>query len=260
MACPSTARIFVADPSDPASLPPKEDGYTRFVCISDTHSKKYGYIPPGDVLLHGGDLSSEGYPSRLQRTLDWLGEQPHPVKCIIAGNHDLCLDENIDAEAREYFEDVDGVSLQEVRQRIRGSEMTSKGIYYLEYEALTIRSPTGRAWKVYGSPAAARYSVGAFQYANEHEAEGVYSRIPPDTEILLTHTPPYLVHDKTRHGIHAGCRVLAQRRAELSRCRLHVFGHIHESCGASTDERGMVSVNGALARMRGCVTVVDLKD
>ena len=88
----------------------------------------------------------------------------------------------------------------------------------------------------------------------------LYSRIPADTEILLTHTPPYRVHDKTRHDIHAGCPVLARRLPELQQCRLHVFGHIHESCGASIDEKGMVSVNAALARMHGRVTVVDLKD
>ncbi|KAI5835643.1 Metallo-dependent phosphatase [Schizophyllum commune Tattone D] len=260
MASSSTSRLYTADSTDPNSLPPKEDGWTRFVCISDTHSKKYSYIPPGDVLLHAGDLSSQGYPHRLQKTLDWLGELPQPVKCIIAGNHDLCLDPDIDPADQEYFEDRDGISLEKVRERIRSEEVTSKGIRYLEHEPLVITSPTGRRWKVYGSPAAARYSIGAFQYETKTEAEVLYSRIPADTEILLTHTPPYRIHDKTRHGIHAGCPVLARRLPELQQCRLHVFGHIHESCGASIDEKGMVSVNAALARMHGRVTVVDLKD
>ncbi|KAL1683543.1 Metallo-dependent phosphatase-like protein [Schizophyllum commune] len=260
MASSSTSRLYTADSTDPNSLPPKEDGWTRFVCISDTHSKKYSYIPPGDVLLHAGDLSSQGLPHRLQKTLDWLGELPHSVKCIIAGNHDLCLDPGIDPADQEYFEDRDGISLEKVRERIRSEEVTSKGIRYLEHEPLSINSPTGRRWKVYGSPAAARYSIGAFQYETKTEAEVIYSRIPADTEILLTHTPPYRIHDKTRHGIHAGCPVLARRLPELQQCRLHVFGHIHESCGASIDEKGMVSVNAALARMHGRVTVVDLKD
>ena len=46
----------------------------------------------------------------------------------------------------------DGISLEKVRERIRSEEITSKGIQYLEHEPLTITSPTGRRWKVYGSP------------------------------------------------------------------------------------------------------------
>jgi hypothetical protein len=41
-------------------LPPKPDGnWTRFVCLSDTHSRAFD-VPPGDVLLHSGDLTSTG--------------------------------------------------------------------------------------------------------------------------------------------------------------------------------------------------------
>ena len=83
MVSSSTSRLYTADGTDPNSLPPKEDGGTRFVCISDTHSKKYSYIPPGDVLLHAGDLSSQGFLHRLQKTLDWLGELSHSVKWCV---------------------------------------------------------------------------------------------------------------------------------------------------------------------------------
>lgn len=39
------------DPESPPTAPSLN--YTRFVCISDTHSRTY-HIPPGDVLLHAG--------------------------------------------------------------------------------------------------------------------------------------------------------------------------------------------------------------
>ena len=65
----------------------------------------------------------------------------------------------------------------------------------------------------------------------------IYARIPSDTEILLTHTPPYEVLDKTRRGKNAGCDVLAARLEQLPACRLHVFGHIHEAHGASIEEK-----------------------
>src|ERR1700734_1128681 len=62
----STARVYVEDiPCHPG------DCWTRFVCISDTHSRKFR-IPPGDVLLHAGDLSSWGEFEQLEMTIQWL--------------------------------------------------------------------------------------------------------------------------------------------------------------------------------------------
>ena len=97
----------------------------------------------------------------------------------------------------------------------------------------------------------------------------IYARIPPDTEILLTHTPPYDVLDKTRRGKNAGCDVLAARLEQLHACRLHVFGHIHEAHGASIegemedgdgkDRARRVSINAALPSDKRAV-VVDLKN
>lgn len=90
----------------------------------------------------------------------------------------------------------------------------------------------------------------------------IYSRVPPDTEVLLTHTPSYGVRDLSKHGIQAGCRVLASRLEDLRKCRLHVFGHIHESHGYEVREVGeieRVSVNGALA-YGGQAIIVDLKN
>jgi hypothetical protein len=62
------------------------------VCISDTHNTKPS-LPDGDLLLHAGDLTQYGLFDELQAQLDWLNAQPHQHKIIIAGNHDLILDE-----------------------------------------------------------------------------------------------------------------------------------------------------------------------
>ena len=53
--------------------------WTRFVCISDTHSKTFS-VPEGDVLIHAGDLCSWGAVKQLQVTMDWLVSLPHPTK------------------------------------------------------------------------------------------------------------------------------------------------------------------------------------
>lgn len=68
------------DYNDENPLPPHPgEGWTRFVCISDTHARKW-QLPVGDVLLHSGDLSSGGSFKSLKKTLDWLVTLDHPVK------------------------------------------------------------------------------------------------------------------------------------------------------------------------------------
>ena len=54
-------------------------GWTRFVCVSDTHSKTFS-LPDGDVLIHAGDLCSSGSVPQLKVTMDWLVSLPHPKK------------------------------------------------------------------------------------------------------------------------------------------------------------------------------------
>ena len=86
------AEIFDAEPSRAShgavvvhdnygnDVPPHPgQGWTRFVCISDTHSMTFN-LPPGDVLVHTGDLSAWGRVSQLEVTVEWLLSLPHPTK------------------------------------------------------------------------------------------------------------------------------------------------------------------------------------
>lgn len=55
---------------------PKPTGHTRFVCVSDTHSRTDGIqMPYGDVLLHMGDFTELGLPSEVKKFNDWLGNE-----------------------------------------------------------------------------------------------------------------------------------------------------------------------------------------
>lgn len=66
----------------------------RIVCISDTHDLR-PELPDGDVLLHAGDLTSQGTFDQLQTQLNWLNKQTHRYKVVIAGNRCLDLDPSI---------------------------------------------------------------------------------------------------------------------------------------------------------------------
>lgn len=65
--------FFRVDPM--AHDTPKPPGYTRFVCISDTHSRTDSIqMPYGDVFIHAGDFTELGLPSEVKKFNDWLGQ------------------------------------------------------------------------------------------------------------------------------------------------------------------------------------------
>lgn len=76
-----SARVYVK--VDPNNVPPHPgEEWTRFVCISDTHSKTLP-VPLGDVLLHAGDLSRGGTSPAVDATISWLGSLGHATKMCV---------------------------------------------------------------------------------------------------------------------------------------------------------------------------------
>lgn len=57
---------------------------TRIVCVSDTHNNT-PKLPPGDVLIHAGDLTNQGSYDELERAVAWLEKTPFEVKIVVAG-------------------------------------------------------------------------------------------------------------------------------------------------------------------------------
>ena len=59
-----------------------------------------------------------------------------------------------------------------------------------------------------------------------------WDAIPDNTDILVTHGPPFGFLDIPGHGVphNVGCEWLRLRIDEL-RPKIHVFGHIHGSAG-----------------------------
>lgn len=67
--------------------------------------------------------------------------------------------------------------------------------------------------------------------------------IPPDTDVLVTHQPPYDILDLSDE-IHYGDPFLRQRVMQVHP-RLHLFGHIHKAAGVE-EWNGIVFSNGAV--------------
>ena len=66
----------------------------RIVAISDTHGlHRHLQVPPGDILVHAGDITGRGQLDQVVDFNEWLGGLPHRHKVVIAGNHDFCFEQ-----------------------------------------------------------------------------------------------------------------------------------------------------------------------
>lgn len=197
----------------------------RIVCVSDTHNQNTRIaVPDGDVLIHAGDMTMGGRTAEVRAALQWLASLPHRHKIVVAGNHDWLFERN----------------------PIGARELIPPSITYLQDASVTIDGLV-----FYGSPWQPAFGNWAFNLPRSGERlRRVWSRIPDETDILVTHCPPLGVRDECPDWISGapvsvGCGLL-KRACERVKPELHVFGHIHEGYGVTHAEDGRVFVNAAV--------------
>ncbi|ETI27641.1 hypothetical protein G647_00090 [Cladophialophora carrionii CBS 160.54] len=213
---------------------------TRIVCISDTHNQT-PKLPPGDVLIHAGDLSNQGTFSELQKTVAWIQQSKFKVKIIVCGNHDITCDEEFYQQYGGYFHH----RRMEDSQRCRELFQSDPSIIYLNHEArqVTIVHEDGQQskLKVFGSPYSPAHGFWAFGYSTE-SASQLWDQIPLDSDIVVTHTPAKYHRDGCGVRGSAGCEMLRQTLWRV-RPRLFVCGHIHEAYGVEIVHWDLSSLN-----------------
>lgn len=84
--------------------------------------------------------------------------------------------------------------------------------------------------------------------ANSARIRQIWSKIPNDVDVLLTHGPPAKILDRTYDGVNAGCQPLLERIKQI-KPRLHVFGHIHEAYGLE-EQNSTIFVNASTCSLR----------
>jgi Icc-related predicted phosphoesterase len=144
---------------------------------------------------------------------------------VVAGNHDFCFEKSDD------------------RRDNAISILKDYGIHYLENESIELGD-----YKIYGSPYQPAFCDWAFNLPRDGEGlRANWELIPDDIDILITHSPPYYILDYVPMfgQRNVGCKLLAERITQLEYLKLHVFGHIHYSSGA-TNIDGIEFVNASV--------------
>lgn len=169
----------------------------RIFHISDTHGQ-HGLLtsfPDADVLVHSGDVTRTGTAAEVAGFIDWLHSLPYRHKIFVAGNNDRSLHRTTPLQ------------LPPDCHCLRYSGVTVDGI------------------KFWGLPLITADVMHCLYDIRIQE-------IPSDTDVLISHEPPYSILDYA-NGCHIGNPQLL-RKVDAIRPRAHLFGHAHGQNGMET--------------------------
>ena len=180
----------------------------KLTIISDTHNiHNQLQLDSGDVLIHCGDFTRKGELNDVRSFASFIEQQNFSHKIIIAGNHDFCFDDERKKEAELI--------------------LRSCGINYLNDSSIIIDGI-----KFWGSPIQPWFHDWAFNRKRGDEIRKHWELIPNNTDVLLTHGPPFGILDLCVHGERVGCKDLLEVIKDI-RPKIHAFGHIHEGYGVT---------------------------
>jgi Icc-related predicted phosphoesterase len=188
----------------------------KLTFISDTHTKHEklnGFLPGGDMLICGGDITSRGYLTEIENFLKWFDKiDNYDHKIFIAGNHDF--------------------GFQDQPNETKGLLTGYKTVDYLQDELLLVGNGDYEDMvKVWGTPWQPEFHNWAFNLPRGQALKEKWDMITVGTDILVTHGPAFGKLDYVAYdGKNVGCEDLLFKVQEI-KPKIHVFGHIHEGYG-----------------------------
>lgn len=167
--------------------------------ISDTHNKhrELRELPSADIIIHSGDMALAGSEDEIMDFIEWFIALPYQYKIFIAGNHDNFL----------FQAKIDGLP---------------KNCFYLCNSEVIIEGV-----KFYGIPLFMEDVILG-------NCDKQIQEIPNDTDVLITHQPPYSILDFSVN-INYGDPYLLKKVLQIQP-KLHLFGHIHNAYGMKKND------------------------
>lgn len=187
----------------------------RITCVSDLHGKT-PILKKGDMLILAGDI---GIVSELHLLsfIDWLCHLRYKYIIFTAGNHD------------RFMEDLYKKGI---------TPAMPKNVYYLLNSSVEIEGI-----KIYGSPFTTYYNGWSFMEFLPN-LKKIWSKIPDDTDIIVTHGQPFGINDVV-NGISQGCPALRDVVKEI-KPKFYIGGHLHENGGKIYQDEHTTYINCSL--------------
>lgn len=194
----------------------------KIVAISDVHTKwKNLIIPECDVLISTGDYSYHGEKHIVEGFHEWLNKQPAKHVISVQGNHETWVEKN--------FEEAKAAAIKACPR-----------VHFVQEELIEIEGI-----KIWCSAWTPWFHAWAWNARRGEEIKKHWDLIPTDIDILATHGPPYGILDAVyfTDGVtikeRVGCQDLMKRIGELTKMKVHIFGHIHGSHGSKSFDNKM---------------------
>lgn len=241
-----TQRVIKINARPPNSDVPNNK--VRVVCMSDTHSLTHHIkfeVPDGDIFIHAGDFTRCGKLDEVVDFNNWLEKLPHKHKLVIAGNHELSFDHTFThpfQNASACCKKTGSTLLDEIPTLGNSKESLAEAVktenirqylsncVYLQDECVELYG-----LKIYGTPWQPEFCKWAFNVKRGKDCLEKWEQIPENLDILVTHTPPVGHGDLCCSGVRAGCVELLATVQQRVKPRYHVFGHVHEGYGITSD-------------------------
>ncbi len=193
-------------------------------CIADLHGF-YPKLDGGDLLIIAGDITASDKSHQWVEFFKWLAAQDYQKKVFIGGNHDNFLAQCIPTE----------VGLKLGLSEYEGYDyLLDSGTEFQYWESGKVGVGLLEDLKIWGTPWTPWFdgvhpSCKAFMLS-EKELKNKFALIPKDTDILISHGPPFGMLDTNIDGEYCGSKSLSDKLLKLQ-LKLHIFGHIHEAYG-----------------------------
>ncbi|KAL3080864.1 hypothetical protein niasHT_031362 [Heterodera trifolii] len=182
-------------------------------------------IPDGDVLIHAGDFTECGDVSAVIKFNQQIGTLPHKVKIVVPGNHELGFEDGEEMSERQ----LAGLSMLGIN---KAYELLTNCIYLCDRQIEVF------GLKVYGAPWHPMPGYAFYRQRGQALLQK-WNQIPSKLDVLVTHTPPLGHGDFNSFtkldGILAGCAELLNTIEFRVKPKYHVFGHIHQQHGCTTN-------------------------
>lgn len=220
----------------------------RILFISDTHNNEIpptNFFPEADICIHTGDFTSNGTIDQIVTFRNHFSKLECKIgRFLLSGNNDFYFDKGYMWESHE-LQSILGPSIKYLRDKVVHLKVGDETI--VMYGTPWVMDNFEQLYTDYKSMNRSTSNLFSlndrFFFLSNKRRLKKWKMIPRNTNILLTHSPPYGILDIDERGRHRGCSYLREELEDLKKLDLHLFGHIHGAHG-SIEWKGITHVNG----------------